>query len=138
MKKLFIILLLPLSVYSQTQKSTVDSIRVIFFELLNQHRIDNNLDTLIISNTHNEAAQSRAKYMYDNNDYSHDYTDNYIENIASARDISMYFDFEARCFRIFNGWKKSPGHNRNYLDHEFTHVGFGSYKGYSVVLFSMK
>ena len=134
MKKLFIILLLPLSVYSQTEKSTVDSMRVIFFELLNQHRIDNGLDTLIISDTHNEEAQSRAKYMYDTGDYSHNKAES-PENIASARDISMQLDFKIGVFRIFNSWKKSPGHNRNYLNPRYTHVGFGSYKGYSVVVF---
>jgi len=137
MKKLFLILLLPLSVYSQTQKSTVDSMRVIFFELLNQHRIDNNVNPFIISDSLNTLAQSRAKYMHDTGEYNHISSVPY-ENIKAGRDISMYFDFEDRCFRIFNGWKKSPGHNKNYLYHKFTHVGFGSYKGYSVVLFSMK
>ena len=134
MNKLLFILLFPVSVFSQTEKSTVDSMRVIFFELLNQHRIDNNVNPLIISDSLNTLAQARAKYMYDTGDYSHNKAKS-PENIAHGMDISRYFDFEARCFRIFNIWKKSSGHNRNYLNPRFTHVGFGSYKGYSVVVF---
>jgi len=137
LNKLLFILLFPISVFSQSKKSTVDSMRVIFFELLNQHRIDNNVNPFIISDSLNTLAQSRAKYIFDTGEYNHISSVPY-ENIKAGRDISMYFDFEDRCFRIFNGWKKSPGHNRNYLYHKFTNVGFGSYKGYSVVLFSIE
>ena len=49
--------------------------RVIFFELLNQHRIDNGLDTLIISDTHNEEAH-----------FAHLFTPIYFRKMANYSD----------------------------------------------------
>jgi hypothetical protein len=41
MKKLLLILLLPLSVYSQSKQSTIDSCVNIMHKLVNEHRVAN-------------------------------------------------------------------------------------------------
>ena len=65
MNKLLLILLLPLSVYSQidfskTPQTSVDSLRYYIHQELNEYRLQNNVNELELSDSLNELAQSWA------------------------------------------------------------------------------
>jgi|19_taG_2_1085344.scaffolds.fasta_scaffold00730_12 uncharacterized protein YkwD len=139
MKKLLIILLLPLSVFSQSRKSQIDSAVVIMHQLVNEYRIENRLDTLELSDDLTKKAQAHAEWMYYNK-YEHSLTakqEGLAENCLEAAPYDFYFKMSTRHWvnADLNLWKNSPGHNSNLLEIRISKFGFGTYKGYSVQLF---
>ena len=135
MKKLLLILLLPLSVYSQSKQSTIDSCVNIMHKLVNDHRVYNGESVLALCDSLIELAQSRAEYMYKTGEYNH--VDGvYSENIAAGGDVDLYFKLHDGVYSKFNGWETSPGHNRQMLDDWHIKAGYGFYKGYAVQIFS--
>ena len=135
MKKLLLILLLPLSVYSQSKQSTIDSCITIMHKMVNDHRVSNGESILTLSDSLIKLAQSRAEYMYKTGEYNH--VDGvYRENIGHARDINMSLTLYKGIYNIFNGLTHSPGHNKQMLRDWHTKVGYGFYKGYIVQIFS--
>ena len=135
MKKLLLILLLPLSVYSQSKQSTIDSCVNIMHKLVNDHRVANGESILSLCDSLIELAQSRAEYMYKTGEYNH--VDGvYRENIAAGMNINQYFELSDGVYSKFNGWKTSPGHNRQMLKDWHIKAGYGFYKGYAVQIFS--
>ena len=136
MKKLLLILLLPLSVYSQSKQSTIDSCVNIMHKMVNDHRVANGESILSLSDSLIELAQSRAEYMYETGEYNHVDSVNF-ENIAAGRDVYMSFTLYKGVWNKFNCWKTSPkGHNENMLDDWHIKAGYGFYKGYTVQIFS--
>ena len=135
MKKLLLILLLPLSVYSQSKQSTIDSSVNIMHKLVNDHRVANGESILSLCHSLIELAQSRAEYMYKTGKYNH--VDGvYRENIAAGGDVDLYFELSDGVYSKFNCWKTSSiGHNENMLNDWHTKAGYGFYKGYAVQLF---
>jgi uncharacterized protein YkwD len=134
MKKLLLILLLPLSVYSQSRKSTIDSCVVMMHKLVNEHRIKNGKSSLILSDSLTKLAQARAEYMYKTGEYNH-VKGVFNENISSGRDYKYSFTLSHAVSQEVYGYSKSPGHNKNMLFQLHTAAGYGFYKGYSVQLF---
>lgn len=137
MKKLLLILLLPLSVYSQSKQLTIDSCVNIMHKLVNEHRVANGESILSLSDSLIELAQSRAEYMYKTGEYNHiDHDGSYRENIAKGRDVNMSFTLYKGVWNSFYAWKNSPGHNKQMLRDWHIEAGYGFYKGYSVQIFS--
>ena len=134
MKKLLLILLLPLSVYSQSRKSTIDSCVVMMHKLVNEHRIKNGKSSLILSDSLTKLAQARAEYMYKTGEYNH-VKGVFNENAGSGMDFDRYFELSYAVSQEVYGYSKSPGHNKNMLFQLHTAAGYGFYKGYSVQLF---
>jgi uncharacterized protein YkwD len=137
MKKLLIILLLPISLYSQTRQSTIDSCRAIMFKLVNDHRIANGIHPLVHNDKAQKMAQDWAEHMYK---VGKQYHSNYkvAENIGGggpASDLDLFFVLYDGVYRKFNGFLKSPGHNENMLWKSYKSVGYGFYKGYCVQIF---
>jgi uncharacterized protein YkwD len=138
MKKLLIILLLPLSAFSQSRESLIDSAVVIMHELLNEYRIENRLDTLELSDDLTKKAQKHAEWMY-HNSYMHSLTckeEKLAENIVNGHDWILEWSPVKRWVEgDLIAWKESPGHNANLLEYRITKAGYGFYKGYSVQMF---
>ena len=134
MKKLFLILLLPLSVYSQSNQSTIDSCITIMHKMVNDHRVANGESVLTLSDSLTELAQSRAEYMYRTGEYNH--VDGvYRENICHGMDVNQYFKLSKGVWSNFNAWKTSHGHNKQMLFELHKEAGYGFYKGYAVQLY---
>ena len=49
--------------------------------------------------------------------------------------IDLYFELSDGVYSKFNGWKTSPGHNKQMLDDWHIKAGYGFYKGYAVQMF---
>ena len=132
MKKLFIILLLPLSIYSQSTQKQIDSLRYYMHKELNEYRAEYKLKPLEISDSLNKLAQLWAEKMYNTNEFKHSiYGDR--ENILSRNNyITTCKEFS---YWTLYHWKNSPGHNRNLTNNDCTHIGYGFYKGYAVQIF---
>ena len=138
MKKLFLILLLPLSVYSQSTQEQIDSLRYYMHKELNEYRLQNNVDKLQIDANANAYAQAWAKTMYRTGNFNHgdiERSDFNGENILSADDYIRTCK-ESSHWTLWH-WKESPGHNKNLLDSDFKKVGYGFYKGYAVQVFQI-
>ena len=72
MKNLFfIILLLPLSVYSQSTQEQIDSLRYYMHIDLNEYRSEYNSQKLEISDTLNKLAQLWAETMFKTKEFKH-------------------------------------------------------------------
>jgi len=130
MKKLLIILLLPLSLYSQTRVQ-IDSLRYYIHHDLNEYRLKYNLDTLELLEDINQKAQEHAEWMYNTERFEH--SKKYIENIQYGSD--KIFTLKLFSYWTLQGWKESPGHNRQMLWEDYKKVGYGFYKGYAVMMF---
>ena len=138
MNKLLLILLLPLSVYSQdidfskTPQTSVDSLRYYMHQELNEYRLQNNVNKLELSDSLNELAQSWAKTMYDTGDFKHSNLP-FAENIQyGSRHI---FTLKKKAHWTLQSWKDSPGHDANLKRSYFIKVGYGFYEGYKVQIF---
>ena len=137
MNKLLLILLLPLSVYSQidfskTPQTSVDSLRYYMHQELNEYRLQNNVNELELSDSLNELAQSWAKTMYDTGDFKHSNLP-FAENIQyGSRHI---FTLKKKAHWTLQSWKDSPGHDANLKRSYFIKVGYGFYEGYAVQIF---
>ena len=138
MNKLLLILLLPLSVYSQdidfskTPQTSVDSLRYYMHQELNEYRLQNNVNELELSDSLNELAQSWAKTMYDTGEFKHSNLP-FAENIQyGSRHI---FTLKKKAHWTLQNWKDSPGHDANLKRSYFIKVGYGFYEGYKVQIF---
>ena len=137
MNKLLLILLLPLSVYSQidfskTPQTSVDSLRYYIHQELNEYRLQNNVNELELSDSLNELAQSWAKTMYDTGEFKH-------SNLPFAENIQYggrhIFTLKKFSYWTLQSWKDSPGHDANLKRSYFIKVGYGFYEGYKVQIF---
>jgi uncharacterized protein YkwD len=138
MKKLLLILLLPLSVYSQSNQSTIDSCITIAHKLVNEHRVKNGVSPLILSDTLTKLAQARAEYMYKTGEYNHDGmpTGCSLPKMLAMEEISIYIlELPFIVAQDVYVYTKSPGHNKTMLRSWYTMCGYGFYKGYTVQLF---
>ena len=136
MNKLLFILLFPISVFSQSKQSTIDSCVVIMHKLVNDHRVANGQSVLTLSDSLIELAQSRAEYMYRTGEYYHiDLGGSIRENGGAGADLNRYFTLYDAVEACFNAWKTSPGHNKQMLRDWHIEAGYGFYKGYSVQIF---
>jgi len=132
-KLLIILLLLPLSVFSQTVP--VDSCKIIMHRLLNEYRVENGSGVLILDDTLTQLAQKWAKHMYDVDKIYH-------SNYGYAENCLGYGRLKWKCFKTETGverwlgaWELSSAHNENMLDYNHKKVGYGFYDGYYVQLF---
>ena len=137
MKKLLLILLLPLSVYSQidfskTPQTSVDSLRYYMHQELNEYRLQNNVNELELSDSLNELAQSWAKTMFETGEFKHSNLP-YAENIQYGN--QHIFTLKEFSYSTLQSWKDSPGHNANLKRSYFIKVGYGFYEGYKVQIF---
>lgn len=132
MKKLLLILLLPLSVYSQSTQEQIDSLRYYMHKELNEYRAEYKLKSFEISDSLNKLAQSWAETMYETGEYKHSiYGDR--ENIFLGPEyVETWKEFSY--WRLYH-WKNSPDHNENLTNNDCTHIGYGFYKGYAVQIF---
>ena len=128
MKKLVILLLLPITIFSQTTKSEINLVVNTHFNLFNEYRITQNTPKLQLNNKLCELAQQWAEHMYNNNKLVHSKYP-YPENIY----WQSYPDSIA--FRSLDSWILSPGHNKNMLAPLYESIGIGFYNGYGVQIF---
>lgn len=140
MKKLFLILLLPLSVYSQyidfskTPQDNVDSLRYYMNQELNEYRLQNNVNELEMTDKLNEFAQAWAKTMFETGELKHSKRPfNSGENIFYGS--NRIFTLKEFSYWRLQTWKESSGHNKNMLDNWYTKSGYGFYEGYAVQIF---
>lgn len=105
------------------------------FELVNSARAQNNLPPLKIDMELVNVARIKSQDMIDNNYFSHhsptygspfdmmnDFGIEYVhagENIAGNRDVE----------NAHNSLMNSPGHRKNILNNDFTHIGIGIKRG---------
>ena len=138
MNKLLLILLLPLSVYSQidfskTPQTSVDSLRYYIHQELNEYRLQNNVKELELSDSLNELAQSWATTMFETGEFKHSNLYPSGENIQyGARHI---FTLKKFSYSTLQSWKDSPGHNANLKRSYFIKAGYGFYDSYAVQIF---
>ena len=127
MKKVIILLLLPITIFSQSTNNEINVAVKKHLQLLNEYRLENNVNELKLDVKLCNLAQTWAKHMYDTDNFVHS-NYNYYENIYYTSFI------ENIALQSLNGWKNSPGHNENMLkSHNL--VGIGFYKGYAVQIF---
>ncbi len=132
MKKLLLILLLPLSVYSQSTQEQIDSLRYYMHKELNEYRAEYKLYPFKTSDTLNKLAQLWAETMFKTDEYKHSmYGDR--ENILMSHDYIRTCK-ESSHWTLYH-WKNSPDHNANLTNNDCTHIGYGFYKGYAVQIF---
>lgn len=120
---------------AKTNARTLSANEQTMLKLLNQARAQNNLPALKIDMELTDVARIKAQDMIDNNYFSHNspkygnpfdmmksFGVKYIqagENIAGNQSVE----------NAQNSLMNSPGHRKNILSPEFTHIGIGIQKG---------
>ena len=133
MKKLLIILLFPISIFSQyipgEDTIIVDPIKYMH-ELLNEYRVENGLDTVALDTNRIRLAQEWAEYLDTTNQFYH--SGNGAENCSyGAPFTSSMQQIKAK----LRSWKQSPSHNENMLESYHNTVGYGYHGNIAVMLF---
>lgn len=117
-----------------TVDATIDSEEQAFLTLINNHRAQNGLGPLQLSDTLNQAAAWKSKHMADNNYFAHDDTPIGRTWVTRIRDCGYTFNTYlgeniaagyADATNTFNQWRNSPGHNANMLSANFVAIGIG-------------
>ena len=133
MKKLLIILLFPISIFSQyipgEDTIIVDPIKYMH-KLLNEYRVENGLDTVALDTNRIRLAQEWAEYLDTTNQLYH--SGNGAENCLYG---SPFTSSMQQIKAVLRTWKKSPGHNKNLLYPHHSVVGYGYYGKIKVMLF---
>ena len=138
---LFAAILLPTLVFSQYEKSQIDSAVVIMHQLVNEYRGEYGLDTLELSEDLNKKAQAHAEWMYKTKRFEHS-KDN-VENIFKGSVWNSYNTYQPTKKWVINSldwWKSSSGHNKMILttSKNYDQIGYGFYLGYAVMMFDKK
>jgi uncharacterized protein YkwD len=135
-----LIVLISLTGYSQSEKSQIDSAVVIIHQLTNEYRVGYGLDTLELSEDLNKKAQAHAEWMYKTKRLVHSNEDG-SENILKMSVWDQYNTYQPTKQWVIiglNGWKTSPGHNKNLLLPKYDVAGYGFYLGYMVLIVDKK
>ena len=125
----------PKTPATKTNSSTLTASEQEMLKLLNDSRVQNKLSPLIVDMGLTNVARIKAQDMIDNNYFSHNspkYGDpfdmmksfgvKYLqagENIAGNQSVQ----------NAQNALMNSPGHRKNILSPDFTHIGLGIQKG---------
>ena len=139
---LFAAILLPTLVFSQYEKSQIDSAVVIMHQLVNEYRGEYGLDTLELSEDLNKKAQAHAEWMYNTKRFEHS-KDNDIDGENCYKGVvwnsyNTYQPTKQWVIVILDRWKESPEHNKNILLYKYNQIGYGFYLGYAVMMFDKK
>ncbi len=121
----------PKTPSAQTNASTLTSQEQEMMKLINQARSQNNVPALQVDMQVTNVARTKAQDMIDNNYFSHNspkygspfdmmkaFNVNYVqagENIAGNQTVQA----------AHNALMNSPGHRKNILNPDFTHIGLG-------------
>jgi uncharacterized protein YkwD len=140
MKKLILILFLPIFSFSQTELDHK------IFNLINVYRAENNLKTLIWDTIMIRVAKNQVEYMSTTGHLSHDQLEEDSAKFKITKDFNAKFTnhginfncvVSENCAVVFNtdtmtldrvanyvitGWKNSPKHNEVMLDAKVTHA----------------
>jgi uncharacterized YkwD family protein len=125
----------PKTPAAKTNSSTLTASEQEMLKLLNDSRIQNKLSPLMVDMELTNVARIKAQDMIDNNYFSHNspkYGDPFAmmksfgvkylqagENIAGNQSVQ----------NAQNALMNSPGHRKNILSPNFTHIGLGIQKG---------
>ncbi len=120
---------------TQTNNSALTSEEQEMFKLVNQARSEANVPALLIDMELTKVARIKSQDMIDNDYFSHNspkygspfdmmrsFGINYVqagENIAGNQSVQ----------EAHNGLMNSPGHRKNILSTDYTHIGIGIQKG---------
>ncbi len=97
------------------------------FEYINQFRIENGLNLLIIKPKLSDITYSHCKYIQIKNKGSHDNIIDRFSNYPNKK-MSEIVAFSYRsAYGAFNGFKMSNNHRKAMID-KFSHIGLSSIK----------
>jgi hypothetical protein len=138
MRKLFLlatamlIILSPIAFFTTTANGVTDEEKLL--SLINKHRQDNGLPTLILSNPVSAVAAGHSQNMHDQNNLNHvlfgknpsdRLKDAGIGYTAMVENVAFNKGYSDPVQTCFDGWVNSPGHNSNMLSDAVTHAGIG-------------
>lgn len=126
----------------------VDTLETLIFELTNKERVKKGLNSLKFDYRLKAAARQHSDDMLRNKYLSHGSSnmlnktpsqriynsgfpilrvgENVAEDIGDLIPFLFVKDPDSLAKRIVSGWMESPGHRKNILEPEFTHMGIGS------------
>lgn len=114
--------------------ATIDDEEEELFGLINEHRQENGLTPLALSDTLNHAAAWKSQDMADNAYFAHDDTlidRTFVERLRDCGYTSSTSLGEniaagnSTAEATFEQWLNSPGHNANMLNSDFVAIGIG-------------
>lgn len=125
----------PKTPTAQTNSGSLTSLEQQMVNLVNNARSQNNVPALTVDMPLTNVARVKAQDMIDNNYFSH-YSPKYgspfdmmksfgIKFVAAGENIAGNSNVQS----AFNALMNSPGHRKNILNPDFTHVGIGIKKG---------
>jgi uncharacterized protein YkwD len=126
----------------------VDTLESLIFELTNKERINKGLSSLKFDCRLKVAARQHSDEMLKGQYLSHNSSnvlnktlsrriynsglpilrvgENVAEDIGDLIPLLFGKDLDSLAARVIRGWMESPGHRKNILEPDFTHMGIGS------------
>ena len=138
--------------YRSNNKTFKDSVIQEMFRLVNQHRLDHNLNKFIWDKKLQKACKKHSMYQayedrmchWQHNKKNPYYESKYPQDRSNAKreNVAYGYYFNSKdynpsnkkiknakeiAFDIFTLWKESPGHNRNMIDPNLIYFAFDYY-----------
>jgi uncharacterized protein YkwD len=101
--------------------------------LINRYRSTKKLKPLVSSPLYNDLAREHSQAMQEQRRMSHDGADERFRQAAAdgARSCVENVGWNHETPEsLFNGWRKSPGHNRNMLERQINRAGINKTGAY--------
>ena len=92
--------------------------------LINRYRSTKKLKALVSSPQYIELAREHSQTMLEQQRMSHDGFEDRFRRAADARSCVENVGWNHKTPQsLFDGWRKSPGHNRNMLERKISRAG---------------
>lgn len=116
-----------------------ETVNSIIIELVNNYRVANGLNPLMVDTTLMRLSNNHAKWMATTRIYCHlpdkrvpNHTDhkkyNFAENIMRYNSIYLWHTHFTKADMAVGAWLGSPGHLYNILDPSHKYIGAGSFQ----------
>ena len=119
---------------SLVQTATAGQFEDDLLVLINRYRSMKRLKALVSSPLYNNLARDHSQTMQERQSISHDGFDDRFRRATDASSCVENVGWNHETPQsLFDGWRKSPGHNRNMLDRKIKRAGIarsGAYVTY--------
>jgi len=100
--------------------------------LINRYRSAHKLKALVSSPLYTDLAREHSRTMQEQQNMSHDgFNDRFRRAVDASSCVENVGWNHETPQSLFNGWKTSPGHNRNMLARKITRAGIGKSGAYA-------
>jgi uncharacterized protein YkwD len=116
------------------QTATAGQFEDELLDLINRYRSTKKLKALVSTPLYIDLAREHSQFMLEKQSMSHDGFEERFNRVSDARSCVENVGWNQETPQsLFDGWRKSPGHNRNMLDRKIHKAGISRVGTYTTL-----